>query len=109
MQLQKISGNYYECRPLFVEHRSLLLCAFGSHVQAVSTLTGALVGTFSGHAGLVSCIVCANPATAASPIAAVEIAQDANGERVGSEDVVVSASLDGALVVWSLVRSDLRA
>lgn len=93
----KISGNYFECRPLFVEHRSLLLCAFGSHVQAVSTHTGALIGTFSGHAGLVSAIVSANASGEA-------VAQDADGDRVVPDDVIVSASLDGALIVWSLVR-----
>lgn len=93
----KISGNYFECRPLFVEHRSLLLCAFGSHVQAVSTHTGALIGTFSGHAGLVSAIVSSNAVGEA-------VAQDTEGERVGPEDVILSASLDGALILWSLVR-----
>jgi len=102
---RQISGNYFDARPLFVEHRSLLLCAFGSDIQAISIHTGSLVGTFRGHNGLVSCILCPNPFGAGST--------DANGaaqrERgPAAEDVVISSSIDGAVVTWRLVSYSIK-
>jgi len=99
-----ISGSYHEARPVFVEHRSVLLCAFGSQIQAVSVHTGALLGTFAGHTGLVSCM--SNPNACAQSQRVVTSGGNASsgGGQVSPEDVVVSASLDGIVLVWNLVR-----
>lgn len=107
---QLISGNYHETRPVFVEHRSLLLCAFGSNIQAISVHTGALIGSFSGHAGLVSCIVNPNPCISSNRVITTASSSSSalNNTTPTShtnhpEDIIVSASVDGALIVWSLV------
>jgi len=107
-QLQ-ISGNYFDARPLFVEHRGLLLCAFGSDVQAISVHTGSLVGTFRGHSALVSCIVNpVLPAAASNRVVTAVVGPARNGGVLAAhsgrpEDCVISTSLDGAIIVWSLV------
>jgi len=115
LKASQISGNYFDSRPLFVEHRSVLLCAFGSDVQAISIHTGSLVGTFRGHTGLVSCMVNPNLPSPTSNrvvtnrIGAGDSAANVRGRQhaaeVHPEDIVISASLDGAIIVWSLVST----
>ena len=100
MAEQQLSGNYFDARPLFVEHRSVLLCAFGSDVQAVSVVTGSLLGTFRGHTGLVSCIVA--PSQRAESSRAVASSTSLRAKE--AEDIVISSSIDGTIIVWSLVR-----
>jgi hypothetical protein len=100
MAEQQLSGNYFDARPLFVEHRSVLLCAFGSDVQAVSVVTGSLLGTFRGHTGLVSCIVA--PSQRAAESSRVQPSSTVWAKE--AEDIVISSSIDGTIIVWSLVR-----
>jgi WD40 repeat protein len=60
-------------------------------VQVVSIKTGELVGTFVGHKAVVTCIKKCN-------------SSDAN--KVSVSNNVVSASLDGTVIVWNKVNFD---
>ena len=82
-----LSGNYHECRPLFIEDKELLLCAYGSVIQAISSLTGELVKVFRGHDCVVTCIVSVG--------------------NTGASVSILTASLDGRIILWRLVRIDL--
>ncbi len=67
-----------------------------SIIQAVSSKTGELVGTFHGHSGAVSSIRQVNTSAPKS------------NPFEKSDIYVVSSSLDGTLCLWNLVRIDLQ-
>jgi len=66
---------------------------FSSIVQSVSLETGALTGSYNGHSNLVTSIV-----------------QNALCNRIfkagnSKDEIVVSTSLDGSVLVWDVVRN----
>jgi hypothetical protein len=95
LTLGSLSGNYHDCRPLYVgvydedsnSQEHVVICARGSIVQVVSSLTGSLIGTFTGHrnAGFVTCIA------------------QFSSDTIGSMGIeIVSVSNDGMICIWDL-------
>ena len=90
-----LSGNYHDCRPLYVgtfdeqlnASSYVVVCARGSVIQVVSSSSGAILGTLKGHtdAGFVT----------------------AMGQLTATADStqIVSASNDGKICIWNLVSA----
>ena len=122
-----VSGNLFECGPLFVDEYSILLCASGyvktlyiqrdelplrssswqfiihhrwyyrSLIQAISSKTGELIGSFSGHSACVTCIK-------SCPLSFDS--KDGGNEQANiakASPLVVSTSIDGCIIVWNKV------
>jgi WD40 repeat protein len=53
MQSFSISGKCFECKPLFLESKSIVFFASGSQIHGVSSTTGELIHSFSGHSSAV--------------------------------------------------------
>ena len=88
LRTSRLSGNYNDCQPLFVDSLRLLLVGYGSAIQSVSMDTGELLGKFSGHSNLVSCI--------SSPNLLHSSMKDAK------QTLALSAALDGVIFVWRI-------
>lgn len=84
LKLTSLTGNYYDCCPVFIEKSELVLTASGSTIHALSSKTGDLIGTFSEHS---------TPITSMKQI----VNKDYNVLQI------LSASLDGTLCLWNLV------
>jgi len=85
----RVSGNYNDCQPLFVDSLRVLLVAYGSVIQSVSVDTGELLGKFTGHARLVSCIT-------------APYVPSPQAEEQQQGGVALSSSLDGVIYVWRI-------
>ena len=57
LKCDSISGNHYQCRPLFVDDKSLLFVAAGSAIHVASLITGELICALKAYAGNITSIV----------------------------------------------------
>lgn len=57
LKCDSISGNHYQCRPLFVDNKSLLFVAAGSAIHVASLITGELICALKSYAGNITSIV----------------------------------------------------
>lgn len=72
---------------LLNDHRSI--------IQSVSLESGVLLGSYTGHTNLVTSIVHSKSTN--------DLFRSANGK----EEIAISTSLDGTILVWDVVRIDL--
>ena len=56
LKSDSISGNHYECRPLFNDKKDYLFIAAGSAVHVTSLITGELICSLKSHSGNVTSI-----------------------------------------------------
>ena len=93
-----LTGNLSSCCPLFVDDFSALICASGSLIQSISSKTGELIGSFTGHVALVTCI--RSIGTVSSPNTLNSVTEDPLQSTKQSIHVV-SSSIDGMVIVWN--------
>ena len=93
-----LTGNLSSCCPLFVDDFSALICASGSLIQSISSKTGELIGSFTGHTALVTCI--RSIGTASSPNTPTSVTEDPLHPTKHSIHVI-SSSIDGMVIVWN--------
>ena len=93
-----LTGNLSSCCPLFVDDFSALICASGSLIQSISSKTGELIGSFTGHVALVTCI--RSIGTASSPNTPTSVTEDPL-QTMKHSIHVISSSIDGMVIVWN--------
>lgn len=110
-ELSVVSGNLYDCKPLFVPSAGCLLVATGSAITAVSAETGEKLGQLLGHKASVTCLALvpadsrlATHFQSNTSTISTGTSTGTAASMSGSRAVVVSGSLDGEAIVWDSVR-----
>ena len=97
-----VTGTLHACKPLFVDDWDAVLVASGSLIQSVSSKTGELMGSFAGHAAMVTCVCGIDlPAASSSSSSSSGVIEDVQLIGAKQSPHVISASADGVLIVWN--------